>query len=178
MRVKLAILVAALCAAGAAALVASAGQPPLEQARNATAGYHDIANLPTDYGLFRDKDGIACIAMAPMPGMPAGAMGIHYVNGNYVGNPDEDPSKPEAVIYEPEKNGQLRLVGLEYVVLQAAWDAHHSSRPSLFGQEFNFTDQPNRYNLPPFYSLHVWIWKHNPDGLFQMWNPDVSCANA
>jgi hypothetical protein len=178
MRVKLAILVAAACAAGVAALVASAGQPPLEQARNVSAPYHDIANLPADYGVLKDTHGIACIDMPPMPGMPGGAMGIHYVNGKYVGDPTEDPSKPEAVIYEPEKNGKLRLVALEYVVFQAAWDAHHSSRPSLFGQEFNFTPAGNRFGLDPFYSLHVWIWKHNPAGMFEMWNPDVTCANA
>src|SRR5262249_2830659 len=130
------------------------------------------------YGLFKDAAGIACIAMPPMPGMPAGAMGIHYVNGDYVGDPNEDPAKPEAGIYEPEKNGQLRLVGLEYRVLKGAGDARHSSPPSLFGQTFNFTDAPNRYGLPPFYSLHAWIWKNNPAGMFAMWNPDVSCANA
>lgn len=176
MRVKLAILAAAVCAAGVTAYVATAGQPPLEQARAATAGAHN--GVPAGYGLFKDAAGIACIEMPPMPGMPPGAMGIHYVNGDYVGDPNEDPSKPEAVIYEPEKNGQLRLVGLEYVTLKEAWDAHHSSPPSLFGQEFNFTDSPNRYGLPPFYSLHAWIWKNNPAGMFAMWNPNVSCANA
>ena len=178
MRVKLAILAFAACAAvaGVTAYVANADQPALEQARNATAGAHN--GVPDGYGLFKDAAGIACIAMPPMPGMPPGAMGIHYVNGNYVGDPTEDPAKPEAVIYEPEKNGQLRLVGLEYVVLKSAWDATHSSPPSLFGQQFNFTNSPNRYGLPPFYSLHAWIWKNNPAGMFAMWNPDVSCANA
>ena len=38
--------------------------------------------------------------------------------------------------------------------------------PMLFGHEFNFTDAPNRYGLPPFYSLHAWIWKDNPAGTF------------
>ena len=90
----------------------------------------------------------------------------------------ERVEEPELLLYEPEKNGQLRLVGLEYVVLKSAWDATHSSPPSLFGQQFNFTDAPNRYGLPPFYSLHAWIWKNNPAGMFAMWNPDVSCANA
>ena len=35
---------------------------------------------------------------------------------------------------------------------------------------------PNRYGLPPFYELHAWIWKHNPRGMFDDWNPLVSCA--
>jgi hypothetical protein len=50
----------------------------------------------------------------------------------------------------------------------------------LFDQEFMVTPHPNRFGLPAFYSLHAWIWKHNPaeDGMFAMWNPDVSCAAA
>jgi len=28
---------------------------------------------------------------------------------------------------------------------------------------------------PAFYSLHAWIWKDNPAGMFSMWNPDVHC---
>ena len=47
--------------------------------------------------------------------------------------------------------------------------------PSLFRHEFNFTDAPNRYGLPPFYSLHAWVWKDNPAGTFEMWNPTVHC---
>ena len=78
-------------------------------------------------------------------------------------------------MYEPEANGRLRLVALEYVVLQSDWDAKHASPPTLFGQAFNFTPSGNRYGLPPFYSLHAWIWKHNPSGMFSMWNPEVSC---
>ena len=64
------------------------------------------------------------------------------------------------------------------MVFKADWDRKHSSPPSLFGQTFNFTPSPNRYGLPPFYSLHAWIWKHNPSGMFAPWNPNVSCANA
>lgn len=46
---------------------------------------------------------------------------------------------------------------------------------SGFGHEFNFTDAPNRYGLPPFYSLHAWVWKDNPAGTFEMCNPGVNC---
>ena len=70
----------------------------------------------------------------------------------------------------------MQLVALEYVVLKADWDALHADPPSLFGQEFMVTPDPNRFGLPAFYSLHAWIWKHNPAGTFAMWNPDVSCA--
>jgi hypothetical protein len=166
--------VAAATAAGVSAFVAVAGPPQLEVARQATAQDHriDVAK-DAGYGPFTDAQGIACIEM---PGM--GAMGVHYVNGALVGDPAIDAAKPEALVYEPEQNGTLRLVGLEYVVIQSAWDATHSARPTLFGQEFNFTSSPNRYGLPPFYSLHAWIWHHNPAGMFAPFNPDITCANA
>jgi MoxR-like ATPase len=32
--------------------------------------------------------------------------------------------------------------------------------------------------LPPFYELHAWIWKHNPRGMFDDWNPRVVCPAA
>jgi hypothetical protein len=28
---------------------------------------------------------------------------------------------------------------------------------------------------PTHWSLHVWLWKDNPNGLFAAFNPDVSC---
>ena len=102
-------------------------------------------------------------------------MGVHYANGDLFADPAIDAGHPEALVYEPSANGRLKLVALEYVVLQSAWDATHSSPPELFGQPFNFTAAGNRFGLPAYYSLHAWIWKHNPAGTFEMWNPDVSC---
>jgi hypothetical protein len=50
--------------------------------------------------------------------------------------------------------------------------------PSLFGEPFEATGADNRYGLPPYYSLHAWIWKNNPSGMFKDWNPKVTCANG
>jgi hypothetical protein len=103
-----------------------------------------------------------------------GAMGIHYVNGDLVGDTVLDVSRPEAVLYEPAE-GELRLVGVEYVVFAEGWDAEHAEPPTLIGQPFRFVDSPNRYDLPPFYALHAWVWKQNPQGTFVDWNPEVMC---
>ena len=105
-------------------------------------------------------------------------MGIHFANVALVGDGEVNAATPEALVYEPKPNGRLRLVAVEYIVFQADWDATHSSPPSLFGQEFELMSAPNRYGLPPFYELHAWIWKHNPSGMFNDWNPRVSCAAA
>ena len=38
-----------------------------------------------------------------------------------------------------------------------------------------YISTPNRYGIPAFYELHVWAWKHNPQGSFADWNNHVSC---
>jgi len=36
------------------------------------------------------------------------------------------------------------------------------------------------WSSPPFpsYELHVWVWKHNPNGMYATTNPLVSCEAA
>jgi hypothetical protein len=155
------------------AVRASAGTNDLSSARAAGARYHDVnAAVAAGYGEFIDVNGIACI---DNPGV--GAMGIHYVNSALVGDPTENAATPEAVVYEPEPGGHLRMVAVEYIVLRSAWDgAGNTAPPSLFGQPFMLITSPNRFGLPDFYALHAWIGKYNPSGMFSMWNPAVSCT--
>ena len=111
-----------------------------------------------------------------MPGMPsAGAMGVHWADPTLVGDGKIKLTEPEAMVYAPGRDGTLTLAAVEYVVLKADWDAKHRYPPVLFGHRFATTDAPNRFGLPAFYSLHVWAWKHNPAGTFEMFNPDVTC---
>ncbi|HEX4525684.1 MAG TPA: hypothetical protein VH108_02985 [Gaiellaceae bacterium] len=174
------VLVAALAVAlGIAALatIASAGSGSSDSriaAANATAQFHDLTVAKqAGYRLLKDKRGIACIAMDSMPAM--GAMGVHYAKSSLVADGKLKVTAPEALVYRPLAGGKLQLAALEYVVLKSAWDAHHASPPSLFGQRFNFTPAGNRFGLPAYYSLHAWFWQQNPAGLFAMWNPRVSC---
>jgi hypothetical protein len=153
-------------------------QPDLSGLRAATNKFHSIAVAEQHgYGLLTDVNGIACIAMPSMPGMPAAAMGVHWANSKRVGNPSIVPKHPEAFVYAPGRNGTLRLAAVEYVVVKSAWDATHNHRPKLFRHTFNFTPAPNRFGLPAFYSLHVWAWKNNPAGTFKMFNPNVTCPS-
>jgi hypothetical protein len=146
----------------------------LAQAQKATAQYRQLGVAEgKGYGLLKDAKGISCIAMDDMPQM--GAMGIHYANGKLVGDGKVAVTAPDVLVYQPKADGTRQLVALEYVVFKSAWAKYHSTPPSLFGQTFNFTPKGNRFGLPAYYSLHVWIWKHNPSGTFAMWNPDVSC---
>lgn len=166
--------VAAVIAIGATAAFGYPGNLPLHRVKQATTRYHNVEVAKSaGYGLLLDAQGIACI---DMPGQ--GAMGVHYVNGDLVGDPAIDPLRPEAVVYEPGPGSHLRLVAVEYVVLQADWDRTHHARPKLFGRRFDLTTSPNRYGLPAFYSLHAWIFRDNPAGTFTMWNPRVHCPGG
>ena len=81
-------------------------------------------------------------------------------------------------MYQPLAGGKLRLGALEYVVIKSAWDAKHNYAPVMFGHRFNSTPAGNRFGLPAFYSLHVWLFKYNRSGEFAMWNPAVSCPGV
>ena len=139
--------------------------------KSATARYHDLDVAKHDgYALLPDAQGITCI-----DNQPVGGMGVHYAKSSLVGDPAIDPEHPEALVYAPNGSGQLKLAALEYVVFKADWDATHSSRPSLFGRDFDLTPFPNRFGLPAFYSLHAWVWQPNSAGLLEPWNPRVHC---
>lgn len=160
------------------ATAASAGDDGLSAARAATAPFQrlDVAQAAGYTAKVVDLNGVACIDDIVNH---TGGMGIHYLNPNLLdGNVDE--STPELVIYEPTNDGRLRLVAVEYLVLRSAWEAAHpgASSPTLFGQQMELVPAGNRYGLPDFYELHAWIWKNNPLGMHNDWNPDVTCAYA
>jgi len=107
-----------------------------------------------------------------MPGV--GGMGIHYINTDLL-DLDLNPLRPEALVYEPQPNGRLRLGAVEYIVPQAPWDAAHPGEvPVIHGLQSQ--DMPLHLNAAlGVYVLHAWIFTRNPAGTFADWNPDVSC---
>lgn len=148
---------------------APAIEPTLEQLealRAVLATYEDV-ELALEAGFERFGD---C-----MRG-PQGAQGIHFTHGERIGETSLDVLQPEVLMYEPRADGSLRLIGAEYLVFQQAWhDARHDAPPVLLGREFTL----NTTLLDePFYALHVWVWQHNPLGLFANWNPLVRCDQA
>lgn len=142
----------------------------LAEARAATARYHNVS-LAQGAGYQLASD---CVEV---PGV--GAMGYHYANFGLIGA-TVDAGEPEILLYEPMRNGRLRLVAVEYMVAAAAWDATHPGPPDLAGEVFEDHRDPARWHGVPFahYDLHAWIWQPNPMGLFVGLNPSVSCAFA
>ena len=140
------------------------------EVREVTRQFLDVNNAgPAGYG-----PAFGCVS-----GPDHGAMGIHYVNGTLVGDGEIDLAHPEALIYEPVGN-KRRLVGVEYIVDAAAWlqnPLHEKTPPTLEGQAFQLVGAPNRFNLDPFFELHVWAWRDNPQGAFVDWNNNVTCEH-
>ena len=170
-RTAMVIAVAVAAIAGSAAAVAgssgSAWSSQLSEVRQATDAFHnlDIA-MAAGYESFyqcTDETGV-------------GGMGQHYVKGALVEDPALDRLRPEVLVFEPRKDGGYKLVAVEYVVLKDAWHAANGpSVPRLFGKRLKLVPAGNRYGLPDFYELHAWVWKSNPRGVFDDWNPKVSC---
>ncbi|MEO8619712.1 MAG: hypothetical protein ABI625_01530 [bacterium] len=98
-----------------------------------------------------------------------GGMGFHYGNPAIIdGTVSVD--KPELLLYEPEANGRLQLVAVEYIVPLDEWTS--SQPPRLFGRDFKVNATFH------VWALHVWVWERNPSGLYADWNPVITCKNT
>ena len=126
--------------------------------RAATAPFHRIEAAGA--AGWNNQFPAGCFASA------AGGMGYHWLNGANVGT--LDPSRPQFVMYEPQKKGSMKLVGVEFIYPGIPSDPV----PVLFGQPFTYN------TVFSVWALHVWVWKENPNGLYADWNPRVSCAYA
>lgn len=154
---------AVTAAAGTLCLAATANAETLvDKVRAATERFADV-NVAVSEGY----GPIPCVS-----GGSGGSMGIHYVNGAYLTEDDNalDIGKPEAVMYEPQADGTMVLVGVEYITF--------AGPAAMEGHLFHYNGSPNRYGLDPFYAFHVWAHRDNPAGPFVNMNKDVSCLYA
>lgn len=170
------------------------GEPTIEAVRKATARFKD-EKVALAEGYIRDPFNMC--ETADMMGQPAsvGAMGVHYFRPDLLGvteppNPrvtgtgiHTDFTKPAVLLYEPQANGTMELVGVENLVFADAWKAAgHTAPPSFHGVPFDtMIDDPattldEAHNFAPHYDRHVWIYRNNPNGVFTPFNPKVSCA--
>jgi hypothetical protein len=133
------------------------------QVMAATAKYHDVNRALAD-------GYIQVSGCEELPGV--GAMGYHFLNPALAGDGTFDPRKPELLLYMPDDRGRMRLVAVEYFAAEAAV----SSRPSVLGFPFDGPMDGHTPDMPRHYDLHLWLWKYNPAGVNQPWNPALSCA--
>jgi len=138
----------------------AAGADDLAEVRATTARFHRVtAAQQAGWDLVPGLD--HCFEN---PGV--GAMGYHYIN---VGLLDAvtDPLTPESLVYAPGPQGQMRLAAVEWIVPDAAWQGENP--PTVLGSEMHLNATLG------VWVKHAWIFEHNPDGMFEDWNPRVSC---
>jgi hypothetical protein len=98
-------------------------------------------------------------------------MDVEFINASLFGK-EVNAETPEALMYEPNKDGRMRLIGAEYITFAADLI---EEVPTMEGHLFHHVCAPNRYGTPAFHELHVWAWRDNPGGTFSDWNAHVSC---
>jgi hypothetical protein len=158
----------------------------LAEVRQVTGAFHDLdAAMAAGYTAWSPNP---FAPNATCPSSSEGNMGYHLVNVSLRGgaaNPAAgdaviDPLEPEMLLYEKRPDGQVHLVGVEYIVFKAAWEREHgagAAPPQVFGQPLLVSSHtfPGNPDPIPHYELHVWIFTNNPLGMFYPWNPTVSC---
>jgi hypothetical protein len=163
------LVLAAVATSSAATADAGAGQADLAEVRAATARYHRVEVAAADgHQLGWKNPDIPITGCISHP--TDGAMGYHWFDHDAIEDTVLDPLQPEAFVYEPLPNGKLHLVAVEWIVPSELWDAEHDDPPTVLGQELGILNPALGW-----YILHAWVWKPNPSGMFNNWNPDVTC---
>jgi hypothetical protein len=151
---RLAVVLAALAALPVLAASKESGSEvnrKLSEIRRATREYQDVEAAQED-GYVLDEH---CV-----PGM-----GFHALR-EPLDDPDDavDHRNPEVLVYAPTDGGTLELVAVEYL---------SPEETSLFDRPF---DEP--HGPVPSWTLHAWVWRGNPEGVFNPANPKVSCPES
>lgn len=133
--------------------------------RRATARYNRVERALED-GFISTEE---CVALPD----GSAAMGVHFVHLGRLADGTIEAEEPEVLLYEPMRNGRMRLVGVEYVIFRSDWG--DPPGPFFLGEEYHHSFGEDAHGLPDHYELHIWTWKHNPWGLLAAFNPTVSC---
>jgi hypothetical protein len=121
----------------------------LQQVRAATARYRDIKNAK--------KDGYSNINV-DVPNMGHHFMNTKLVDGTF------DIRKPEILVYNGLDSGNPELVAVEYAIpLTDPLPEGFTGSADVWKGDSGF----------PFWLVHAWVWKFNPDGPFNWTNPTV-----
>ena len=88
-----------------------------------------------------------------------------------------DPLQPDALLYAASKNGHMRLIAVEWFVVDEDQDlsTHNQEIPQMFGREFDGPMPGHAPGMPIHYDLHAYLWQGNPDGVLATWNRNVTC---
>jgi hypothetical protein len=170
------------------------GEPTLDELRDALARFRDV-EVALAEGYVPEPTNTC--ETADMMGLPAsaGAMGVHFMRPDLLQITGMEPRvdgtgthtdfmNPAVLLYEPQADGSLELVGVENLAFMEAWyAAGHEGPPSFHGVPYDrMVNDPNTeideaHFFAPHYDRHVWIFRDNPAGVFAMFNPAVTCEH-
>lgn len=194
-------IVIAVAAIGLTALAmpASAAEPDvaaeIEKVRLASKRFADV-KIALAEGYVPAPPG-DCISAAH-EGLPPewGSMGIHYVSPKLLklaaGGPRVDGASthtdfmnPAILLYEPQADGSLVLVGVENLVFMNAWHAAGHHAPPAFGGRIwdsmadnTGTPVDEAHGFEPHHDQHVYFRKMaNPADQLMPFSPNVTCAH-
>lgn len=123
----------------------------LAQVKRATARYRTFENAT--------HDGYVDIGVV-LPNM-----GRHFMKQGLVDSTFE-VEHPELLVYQPTEHGGMELVAVEYAVpLSMSANAPEGFRGTA--------DQWSPNQTFGLWLLHAWVWKENPDGVFNPTNSRV-----
>ena len=180
MRIAFATIAAALVAACASDTTPTASAPHSAHANASASATLTAEQLQGVASVRRATNAFQSLANAQAAGYtmqypagcaqsPVGVQGFHYLNPGLVDG-EIELLRPELVMYEPQPDGSLQLIGVDYVVPFTEWT--DDSPPTLLGVPFM------RNEGLGVWALHIWAWRPNPIGMFAMWNPNASCEYA
>lgn len=189
---NLRLLPLALAIGFGASIPAMADDYDLDALRAATGKYKDVKIALAD-GYIPDPSG-HCVSAAA-EGLPAewGGMGIHYLRPDLLklAPPSErvdgdsthtDFNMPAILLYEPQADGSLELVGVENLVFEKAWRGMgHDGPPMTNGRPWDHmaddsaTEGDEAHGFMPHFDQHVWLFRENPSGDLMPFNPNVTC---
>jgi len=138
-----------------------------------------------------------CVSAAH-EGLPPewGAMGIHYVHPAMLklaaggarvdgGSTHTDFMNPAILLYEPQADGSLVLVGVENLVFMNAWHAAGNAAPPMFAGRIwdtmadnSGTPNDEAHGFEPHHDQHVYFEKMaNPADQLKPFSPSVTCEH-
>lgn len=172
------------------------GEPTLEEMREALRRFENV-EIALEEGYVQDPTEM-CIT-AEMEGRSAeeGAMGIHFFRPDLLELTSTEPPvtgtgthtdfrDPAALLYEPQPDGSLELVGVENLVFEEAWTAAgHEEPPTFHGRAYDhMVDDPSTpdvnesHDFAPHFDQHVYLYRDNPLGTLEPFNPNVTCQHV
>jgi len=173
------------------ALMTDDTETMIEELRAAMQRFEDV-NMALAEGYMPDPSG-ECVK-AGEHGLPPelGHMGIHYLRPDLLGLTTTEPRvdgsgthtdfrNPAILLYEPQADGSMVLVGIENLVFARAWqEAGNAEPPNFLGRRWDYMAEDPAipgdqvHGFEPHYDQHVWF-RNNPGGNLEPFNPAVSC---